>query len=301
MNDGTKTTSEAEDSRHAHPREAAVGRGGLRTGRGAQPLPAPGRRPGERQRQQEPGEQRHELQQVDPGGRQEPAAAEVQDEHERGDERPHHARHAGDHLEGPGHGEELAGQEGERPEPEHRGDQHAHGAVEAPLEEVAHGEEAVRAREPVHPRRHHEAEHQAADRGRARPPPRGEPVPVAEAGRAHGRPRPDVRRQQRHEHHRAGQRAAGHEEVAGGPDAARHVEPGADHQRGVDDEQDEGGGHGPAGTGVRPAPSGRRASGARPPRSGRSCPRCSRRPRGGRRLARAGPGSAAGAGRGSST
>ena len=229
----------------AHPREAPVGRGRFRPGRGAQPRPAPGRRPGVGQRQREAQEQRDELEQVHPGRGQEPPAAEVEDEDQGGQERAGDARQARDHLEGPGHGEELPGEQGERPQPQHRGDQHAHRAIEAPLQEVPDREEAVLARQAVQARGHDEAQDQAPDGGRARPPPGRQAVPVAEAGRAHRRAGSDVRGENRHEDHRSGERAGGDEEVARDLDPPGDEDARAHHEGGVDEQQDVGRGQAP--------------------------------------------------------
>ena len=71
-----------------------------------------------------------------------PPRLEVRDQDRRRGQRADDARRAGDHLERPGHREQLAGEECERPQPQHDRDQHAHRAVEAPLEEIAHRQEA---------------------------------------------------------------------------------------------------------------------------------------------------------------
>ncbi len=141
---------------------------------------------------------------------------------------PPQLRHAGDNTQDPRQRDELTAQDEERAHPQQDADEQPLGGAEAVFEVVAHRAQVVAHGDAVNGRADPEGQRHRSDRRRADPPPRGEPVAIAEAGGAHGRSGADVRRQHRREHQARAERAAGHEEAVGRPHLAADPQAQAD-------------------------------------------------------------------------
>ena len=195
----------------APPQAQIVRRGARGGGLDGGPAADVGQRP--RDGDREPGEQHNELDQVHPGRGHEAAGAEVGDDDDSAHERAHPAGGTGDDRDDLGHGDELPGHEGERGEPEQHGDQQPDGAAVPQVEVVAHGEEPVARGHLPDARSDPEGKQDRPDTGRADPPPRAQPVAVAESRRAHRRARPEVGGQHGGEEQHGPKLAVRHEET----------------------------------------------------------------------------------------
>ena len=178
-------------------------------------VPAAGRANRQRRGDPEACEDDDELHEVHPRAAQESARDEVRDRHERAQGASRQQRKAGDDVEDRGDAEELGGQDGERAEPDERGDQPAHPAAVAALQEIADREIAVGRRLPPHARPDPERQHERADPGRSVPPPGAQPFGVSERRGADGGARADVGREKRREQEPGAQASSGDEELAG--------------------------------------------------------------------------------------
>ena len=107
------------------------------------------------------------------------------------------------------------------------------------LEEVADRAQVALAGDAPDAGADREGEHDGTEGGGADPPPRAEPVAIAEAGGADGRPRADVGRDHGREHEPRAQGAAGHEEVARALHAPPDGEADRDQEERVGEEQRE--------------------------------------------------------------
>ena len=97
----------------------------------------------------------------------------------------------------------------------------AHRPAIAVLQEIADRTQVVLGGDPSDPGADQEGEDERAQPRRAHPPPGGKAVAVAEAGRAHGGARADVRGDEGSEEQAGPETATGHEEVARPPDTPR--------------------------------------------------------------------------------
>ena len=98
----------------------------------------------DRQRDGEPAQQHGQLHEVHPRRSEQAAGGEVRRHQPAADQAPGPLRQAGDDVQDPGDADQLAGQDREGREPQHRRDEAAHRAAEVMLEQIARREEAVR-------------------------------------------------------------------------------------------------------------------------------------------------------------
>ena len=198
--------------------------------------PAADVRERERQDDDEAGQQDDELRDVDPGGRQQAAGAEVDGDDQAAQRASHPAVEPDHHVEHPADRQQLARENGQRADPQQRGDRRADGRAVALLQEVADGVEVVLRGEAPDAGPDPHCQDDRSEPGRPDPPPRAQAVAIAERGGVHGRSGADVRGQDRGEQHERAEPAPGDEEVArephapAGPQAEAHEQGRVDHE-----------------------------------------------------------------------
>ena len=117
---------------------------------------------------------------VHPRRAEQAAGGEVDRHDERAGDDARRPRGAGDRRQNRGAGDQLAGENRQRPEPDQHRHDPADGASVAKLEVVAGRVEVVLCRDLPDARTDPERERQRADAGRPVPPPRADPVAIAE-------------------------------------------------------------------------------------------------------------------------
>ena len=244
---------------------------------------------------EEAGQQHDELHGVDPDRGHQPPGREVDGHHGPADQRSDPGLEPAHRVEHRAHRDDLPGQDGEGGDPQEGRDEGANLPPVAVLEEVADRLQVVGLGEAPQPGAHPEREDDRPDARRPHPPPRAEAVAVPERGRPHGRPRPDVGREQGREEEPGPEAAARDEEVAGAGDPPAVPQPDRHEQSRVAEDDGEVEVHGSAGrsgvaarsrrcpaiTGGKRGPARRDSRGCRRPRAPpERRPRPSPRPRG---------------------
>jgi hypothetical protein len=191
------------------------------------------------QRDSEPEDLHRQLHDVDDRGRQQSASAEIRHDHSGADETSGGLRNTDHDGEDPRDADQLAGKNRDRSHQQQHRDDGADAVVVAPLEKIANRPQIVRFGDAPDARPDPQRQRDRADAGRTHPPPRGQPVAIAEAGGANRRSAADVRRQERREQQPGAQLTPGDEEVARAAHAPADPQAERNLRERVDDDDDQ--------------------------------------------------------------